>query len=572
MTVRRFVAGLSAAVLLVTAPAALAAPAPSLDRPSDPVVVSGAQAPALVGVEPGKVVAFAWRSSRWAQVPVQVDERKQVDLRAAYPATMDCGGNPLCYQPTSTGPQLRYADAGTLIGPDPNARVDADDEVALMARDTGPRAPAGTPIPAGVVTGLRQELAVTDPLNGARAYVYLFRSRGALSPGAGKAYVNYRFQPGAGTYPAGYSFASGPNAESSTVTTPYYRRSFSDRWRESGAWITAPGAAGVNVLDRNEAQFAPDYCGRTTLTFARGEGAFLVNRSGPVRAIRSALGANSGPMSERQHVFYDRRTDETTYLRVHPIPGIMSFWDYSAAASGMRYTNNNNPAGVIVDGTPDAVTAGPLSWESVDGAQGAVTHVFAWEGTASGLTSFYRDDASAGACEGDADGSFRGASGPHVTTPIGTTDGPNPSSRLTAQRITFFDAPGRSRGAVRDREVRSALAVSRPPAARAAPGRLKLLALRTTRAGTIRMAIRVSARGRASAAVARKGKRRVGTKTAKRTRTAGTVRLTVRLNKAGRRLARARRRGLVVRVKIGFRPSAGKATSRSRAVRVRVRR
>ena len=210
MTVRRFVAGLSAAALLVTAPAALAAPAPSLDRPSDPVVVSGAQAPALVGVEPGKVVAFAWRNSRWAQVPVQVDERKQVDLRAAYPATMDCGGDPLCYQPTSTGPKLRYADAGTLIGPDPNPRVDADDEVALMARDTGPRAPAGTPIPAGVVTGLRQELAVTDPLNGARAYVYLFRSRGALRPGAGKSYVDYRFQPGAGAYPAGYSFASGP--------------------------------------------------------------------------------------------------------------------------------------------------------------------------------------------------------------------------------------------------------------------------------------------------------------------------------------------------------------------------
>ncbi len=72
--------------------------------------------------------------------------------------------------------------------------------------------------------------------------------------------------------------------------------------------------------------------------------------------------------------------------------------------------------------------------------------------------------------------------------------------------------------------------------------------------------------------MARKGKRRVGTKAAKRTRAAGTVRLTVRLNKTGRRLARARRRGLVVRVKLGFRPSAGKATSRSRAVRVRVRR
>ena len=330
----------------------------------------------------------------------------------------------------------------------------------------------------------------------------------------------------------------------------------------------------MNVLDRNEAQFSPDYCGRTTLTFARGEGAFLVNRTGPVRAIRSVVGANSGPMSERQQVFYDRRTDETTYLRVHPIPGIMSFWDYSAAASGMRYQNNNNPAGVIVDGRPDAVAPGPLRWESVDGPQGAATHVFSWEGTlgTAGFTSFYRDDASAKACEGDADGSFRGASGPHVTTPIGTTDGTNPAERLTASRVTFFDAPGRSRGQARDREVRYPLAVSRPAPARAVAGRIKLMRVRVTRTGAIRMAVRVNGRGRVSAAVIRKGRRSVGTKAAKRTRAAGTVRLNVGLNKAGRRLAQARRRGLVVRVKLGFRPSAGKATSRTRAVRVRVRR
>ncbi|HYI37303.1 MAG TPA: hypothetical protein VEX39_11885 [Thermoleophilaceae bacterium] len=574
MTARRSLAGSSAAAALAAALAAFAAPAAALDRPADPVVVSGAKAPALLGAEPGKVVAFAWRRSRWRQVPVQVDERKLVDLRAAYPASVDCGGKPLCYRPTSTGPQLRYADPRTLIGPDPDARVDSDDEVALMARDTGSRAPAGTPRPPRVVTGLRQELAVTDPLTRSRAYVYLFRSRGGLRQGAGKSYVDYRFRPGGGIYPAGYSFASGPNPESSTVTTPYYRRFFADRWRESGARITAPGATGVNVLDRNEAQFSPDFCGRSTLTFALGEGAFLGNRSGPVRAIRSVVGANSGPMSEREHVFYDRRTDETTYLRVHPIPGIMSFWDYSQAASGMRYADNNNPAGVIVDGRPDSVAAGPLRWESLDGRQGAVTHVFSWESTLppSAMTSFYRDDAAASACPGDADGSFHGASGPWVTAPIGTTDGTNPAERLTARRTTFFDAPGRTRGPARDREVRSALVVSRPRPARAAPGRIRLLRLRVTRAGAVRMAVRVNGRGRVRAAVSRKGGRRVGTTATKRARAAGTVRLTVRLNRTGRRLARARRRGLVVRLKLGFRPAAGKATGRSRAVRIRVRR
>ena len=53
----------------------------------------------------------------------------------------------------------------------------------------------------------------------------------------------------------------------------------------------------------------------------------------------------------------------------------MSFLDFSAAASGMTYRNNNNLAGVTIDGVADTVAAGPLTWESVDGGQGAVTSV-----------------------------------------------------------------------------------------------------------------------------------------------------------------------------------------------------
>ncbi len=92
-----------------------------------------------------------------------------------------------------------------------------------------------------------------------------------------------------------------------------------------------------------------------------------MNRSGPVRGIRAFLGANSGPMTERQQVFYAGREEDTIYLRVHPIPSVMSFMDYSAAASGMTYRNNNNLAGVTINGVADSVTPGALTWESVDG-------------------------------------------------------------------------------------------------------------------------------------------------------------------------------------------------------------
>ncbi len=38
-------------------------------------------------------------------------------------------------------------------------------------------------------------------------------------------------------------------------------------------------------------------------TFSAAEGAFIVNKSGPVRALRAYIGANSGPYTGRLHVF-----------------------------------------------------------------------------------------------------------------------------------------------------------------------------------------------------------------------------------------------------------------------------
>ena len=58
---------------------------------------------------------------------MQVDERKSVDLGAVYNST------PMGFVTTV------YADPGTFTGADANANVDADDEVAFMAKDVGAR-------------------------------------------------------------------------------------------------------------------------------------------------------------------------------------------------------------------------------------------------------------------------------------------------------------------------------------------------------------------------------------------------------------------------------------------------
>ena len=54
------------------------------ERPEDPVVVTGAEVPRLVGVPPSEVIAYRWLNDRWEQLPVQVDERALIDLNNVY--------------------------------------------------------------------------------------------------------------------------------------------------------------------------------------------------------------------------------------------------------------------------------------------------------------------------------------------------------------------------------------------------------------------------------------------------------------------------------------------------------
>ena len=134
--------------------------------------------------------------------------------------------------------------------------------------------------------------------------------------------------------------------------------------------MRAAGATGVDILDGHKNQFATSTCRRSNQTFADDEGAFIANIDGPVRAIRSYVGANSGPLTQRTHLMYRDREDVITDLRVHAIPAIMDFIDYSSAASGMTYRSSAVPGGVTIDGSPDTVGTALPTWEAVDGPQG----------------------------------------------------------------------------------------------------------------------------------------------------------------------------------------------------------
>jgi hypothetical protein len=434
----------AACALLLAAPASSGAQIPG--READPVVLKGAQLPDLLGAEPGAVVAFRWTGSDWDQIPVQVDERAAVAYNKIYNFTTNCD-----FGCTFAGTNDVYTDPETWTGPDPDPAFDAGDELALMSKDSGTQGPSTGP--AGVAPGARVQLELTDPLSGQTRYVYLFRSAGALSPGAGASYVDYDFNLTSGDYKTTYAIASGPNPETSSVETAYYRHNgLTDRWFDRSIEVLNGGATGVDILDGDKHQFDPSTCGRSETTFSNGEGAFIVNKSGPVRAIRSYYGANSGPLTQKTHVYYERRSDVLVNLRVHGIPGVMAFLDLSPAATGMAYRDPANTSGLTIDGSPETATAisGPQAWAQVTGDQGTLDVVSRLTTDVSPitLTSYWLDDTTPTThqqCSGDAEA--WGLNGTWITSSIPNTDPQlGAYNNLSSVRSIYYDPPNQPAG------------------------------------------------------------------------------------------------------------------------------
>jgi hypothetical protein len=423
-----------AVYLLCTAAAIFhgSARAGALNRPLDPVVLQGADLPGLIGLDPESIVAFRYQGT-WIQIPLQVDELHVVTFEQVYNTSLGA--------PVST---LAYSDPGTYTGADPDSSFDADDELVFMAGDAGDPTQASPPLGTVAASGL--ELQIDDSLDGGVGYVYLFESDGSLSPGAGADYVAYDFYLVAGTYPADYDLTNGPNPEDSRVTTARYESHFTDRWIHDEMRITAGTASGVDILDRHRNLFAPGVCIRSEDTFSNGEGAFFANIDGPVRAIRSYMGANSGPLTQRRHLFYEGRQDIDTFLRVHAISGMMDLFDLSFAAIGMTYYDAYNVGGVTVDGSPDSTTPGFPLWSLLTGLQGSLVVAFSIEtDLLITTTSYYEDDATPAYTQCTGDSEEYAQSGPWITSPIPNTDPlPGPAGFLTARRTVYYEEPGKS--------------------------------------------------------------------------------------------------------------------------------
>lgn len=324
-----------------------------------PVVLSevdGADLGPLIGSDPADVVAFAYDAaqSRFDQIPVQVDERFVYDLAAAYesiegcPRLPDGGFGEGCDNLDGHVVTLHYADASTLVGPDRNPTLDRNDEVALLLSDFGG---ASDDHPAGVEPETRLEVAV--PFGGTMHYAYLYRrASDDLDSAAGVDYVRNDFNLLRGTL-ASYDVAgiqpntvvpppdlTASNPERTAITGQAYSVAFSDRWIMKDLRLGAPGRQSADVLEIDMIRYSGTErtCERTPFSASLGEGAVLVNRDGPVRAIRRVVGFNSGPLTEMTWTFYPYTMETDVIFRVHPTQrAFSSFLDLSDAVTLHAY-------------------------------------------------------------------------------------------------------------------------------------------------------------------------------------------------------------------------------------------
>ncbi|MBK8294469.1 MAG: hypothetical protein IPK93_06735 [Solirubrobacterales bacterium] len=456
-----------------TASQATAAPA---DRAGDAVVLKGDKT-GMIGTMPGEIVGFKWDDG-WVQVPVQVDERHTINVRQLYPD--DTGTNPYIGD-VELGFEVEvYADPKTRSGADSDPTFDVDDELTFMAGDTGTVAPAdGDTPPAGTDDSIRTKVDVSDPVGGGDdGVLYLFQSS-SLDPSAGKDYVDYDFKlnnlTGGQTLLDDYGYIHSSNPEDSTVTTDKYELHSFDRWQEDELKVKAGNSTGADILDREVAQATKDGCSRSEYTFSGrwtedsksgndgntdDEGTYVNVIDGPVRAIRTYMGANSGPYVQREHIYYADHEVNTIYLRVHVMTDLYAWTDYAPSAIGMTYRDMNNLAGVPIDGVPDTVTPtttsevanGAYAWQQVSGAQGTLSTVVGSTTDIPNPTfgNYYLDDSTPTAgnevqCGGD--GQSIGSSGFGILGPITPNTDPRlatdsfPVNHLTVDRVRYFGPP-----------------------------------------------------------------------------------------------------------------------------------
>jgi hypothetical protein len=295
----------------------------TLKRTEDYIILTGGNVPSLNRCETGDLHLYAYGPAGFGAAPFQVDKR-------------DAGG------------LLVFPDE-----PDPlrdGTRLDPNDELVFMIRDAGNRSPRGARVE-GAFKGV--EIELVDPLDGGKAWVYLFERPGRDPPDTADYVGQYEDDERV--------FALADQYEVGQPKKKYYYDWLKLR-KPDGSW-------GADLFDRQK----------------MGMKALLLNGSIPIaipeQEVQSrTLGVIDGPvrlvrremrLAEIRIIGFKYITEFNNYFYgngyVSPveieIPVTMyklfmelSFYygmDFTEAAIGSVVKNPANPGGIKLDGKPD---------------------------------------------------------------------------------------------------------------------------------------------------------------------------------------------------------------------------
>jgi hypothetical protein len=370
--------------------------------------------PTKAGTPTDRLLGYRWddKHKKFVQIPFQVDEvfTRYLDNSASGFSGYSGEDKHTTYAYDREG--WRYVDSDPKnvckaipfkVGnerpkttPDPVPGLDGNDELAFMASDAGPQAPAGSTTPTGI--GGVQEVAVNDPNDPSAAtqYVYVMKANpGGPKPAfdSSNGYVDYKRDKVAETFEFSQSSykdygnaGTGPYCDAqgkvvmkdgkpdiqrrrprdfASIATPRFKFRYDGRWLMTALNISSDGGKtyGPDLVDRWKARaFQQDPSSHTPCcgfeeedTHWGGSSTLLGERSGPVRTMRETWGADSGTNVIRRETFYRDTVTQKSWLRVHPIPpldGIYAQWDFNGGAV-TKYANKAHPEGVPVDGRND---------------------------------------------------------------------------------------------------------------------------------------------------------------------------------------------------------------------------
>ena len=180
-----------------------------------------------------------------------------------------------------------------------------------------------------------------------------------------------------------HSNGFGANLENTTITTSGYTRQFNSEFRINEFSVGEPK---IDILDQQKALHifgnAPT-CGRSSLTFSDARSAYIAQKSGPIRAIRSIAGNNSATRTVYTYFFYEHMIDMNADIRIHGFGGKTEYVlvaDYNSNILGMNYLNSdftNSDTPVVTDGLPDILptTGNPIIWEQLYDNEKAISTI-----------------------------------------------------------------------------------------------------------------------------------------------------------------------------------------------------